>query len=315
VKRIVLLGLEVIVVLLLLGAAYWYYVLDGSVGEDTSFKLDIAAWRELVRDDAAQLPSDIRVEFVGRDLIPFAAVEAGGAFQPHTMARTAFQVNGAVGSVIIDSGMDKQLAESLQREGQRVYDERAYGRVLAAMGTAARVAVTHEHADHIGGVARFPEPGKLAPRLALTKPQLDALSTVATGGTVPAAYAQVQPIELSGPVRIAPGVVMIPAGGHTPGSVLFYVRGWGGRELLFIGDVAWSVSNVRKPAVRPRLIQDFFMTPPEQRAKVSAQVRALHALSKAEPALIIVPSHDDTYLAQLIASGVMRERFAAAVTP
>lgn len=308
-NRLVRIALEVIVVLALLGGVYWYYVLDGAVPEASSVQLDINAWRELVRDDAAQLPTDIRVEFVGRDLIPFAAVEAGGAFEPYTMARTAFQVNGAVGSVVIDSGMDQALAESLQREGQREYDPAAYKRVIAAMGSAVRVAVTHEHPDHIGGVARFPVPERLAERLAITAPQLEGLRAVATDGAVPPALANVKPIDLSAPQRIAPGVVMIPAEGHSPGNVMFYVRAWGGRELLFVGDVAWALSNIRKPAVRPRLLQDFFMTPAEQRSKVAEQVRALHNLSKAEPALIIVPSHDNSYIEQLITAGVMRQRF------
>jgi glyoxylase-like metal-dependent hydrolase (beta-lactamase superfamily II) len=300
----------VIVVVALLGAAYWYYVLDDAVPETSSYVLDISTWRALVRDDAAQLPTDIRVEFVGRDLIPFAAVQAGGAFEPYTMARTAFQVNGAVGSVVIDSGMDKTLAESLQRDGQREYDERAYARVIAAMGSAVRVAVTHEHPDHIGGVARFPVPERLAERLAITAPQLAGLRALAPAGVVPPALANVQPIDLKAPMRIAPGIVMIPADGHTPGSAMFYVRMWGGRELLFIGDVAWTLSNIRKPALRPRAVQDFFMSPAESRTKVGEQVRALHNLSKAETGLIIVPSHDNAYLGQLIASGVMRQPFA-----
>jgi glyoxylase-like metal-dependent hydrolase (beta-lactamase superfamily II) len=307
--RVIRIVVEVIAVLALVGLAYWYYALDGAAPESSTYKLDIAGWRELVRDDAAQLPTDIRVEFVGRDLIPFAAVEAGGAFEPYTMARTAFQVNGAVGSVVIDSGMDRGIAESLQREGQREYDERAYERVIAAMGSAVRVAVTHEHPDHMGGVARFPVPERLAERLAITAPQHAGLGALARGGVVPPALANVQPIDLKAPVRIAPGVVMIPADGHTPGSVMFYVRAWGGRELLFIGDVAWTVSNIRKPALRPRVVQDFFMSPSESRTKVGEQVRALHDLSKAEPALIIVPSHDNAYLEHLLAAGVMRQRF------
>lgn len=307
--RGVRIGLEAIVVLLLLGGAYWYYVLDGAVTDASGYKLDIAAWRQLVRDDAVQLPTDIRVEFVGRDLVPFAAVQAGGAFSPYTMARTAFQVNGAVGSVVIDSGMDKDLAGALQRDEQSVYNERAYARVIAAMGNAARVAVTHEHPDHIGGVARFPVPERLAERLTLTTPQFAALRLFAQGGVVPPALANAEIVDLQQPRRIAPGVVMIPAAGHTPGSVMFYVRMWDGRELLFLGDVAWTISNVRKPALRPRLVQDFFMSPAEERAKVAEQIRALHELAKVEPALVMIPSHDDAYLAQIIASGLIRERF------
>lgn len=313
--RAIRIGLEAIIVLALIGVGYWYYGLDGSVPEATDQRLDIAAWRELIRDDTPQLPTDIRVEFIGRDLIPFAAVEAGGVWAPFTMARTAFQVNGAVGSVIIDTGMDKEIARAFERDGQSNYDEKAYGRVIAAMGHAVRVAVTNEHADHIGGVARHPNAEALATRLALTRTQLDGLAKHAPGGVMPAAFAGVEPIAHDGPQRVAPGIVMIPADGHTPGSVMYFIRMWGGREVLFIGDIAWSVSNVRTPAVRPRLMQDFLMSPPEDRSRVSAQVRALHELTKAERNLTVVPSHDEGHLLRLIEAGIFRERFVAPVTP
>jgi glyoxylase-like metal-dependent hydrolase (beta-lactamase superfamily II) len=308
-RRFILIAVEVLVVVGLIGAAYWYYIADGSVPDTSDYALDIAQWRELVREDQVQLVTEIRVEVVARDIVPFAAVQAGGAWRPYTMVRTAFQLNGPTGSVVIDSGMDAAMAKSLQRDGQSIYDEKAYDRVIAAMGNAARVAVTHEHPDHIGGVARFPVPERLAERLTLTKAQFDGLAQISAGGRVAPAFAQMPLTELTGPVRIAAGVVMIPAPGHTPGSVMFYVRTWNGREALFIGDVAWSMSNVRAPAVRPRAVQDFYMTPPEERAKVSAQIRALHELAKKEPALAIIPAHDEDQLNAVMASGLVQPKF------
>lgn len=301
-------GVVLLVLLALGGGAYWYYVADGDVPESSDYKADIAGWRALVAADTAALPNDLRVEVVGRDKIPFAVVQAGGAFEPYVMARTAFQLNGPQGSVVIDSGMDSELAAGNQRD-EAVYDEAAYGRVIAAMGNAIRVAVTHEHPDHIGGVARFPVPERLAERLTLTTKQFAALRLFAPGGVVPPALAQAQMIDPSGPVRVAPGVVLIPAPGHTPGNVMFYAKFADGREVLFLGDVAWTMTNVTKPAVRPRFIQDFMMSPPEQRAMVAAQIRALHDLAQAEPTLVMIPSHDAVHLAQLQADGVVKPLF------
>jgi glyoxylase-like metal-dependent hydrolase (beta-lactamase superfamily II) len=224
------------------------------------------------------------------------------------MARTAFQLNGPSGSVVIDSGMDKELASANQRD-EATYDEAAYARVIAAMGNAARVAVTHEHPDHIGGVARFPLPERLAERLTLTSKQFEGLRLFAPGGVVAPEIANADIRGLDAAERIAPGVVMIPAEGHTPGNVMFYARLADGGEALFLGDVAWTLTNVTKPALRPRLIQDYFMKPPENRALVAAQIRALHELAKAEPALVMIPSHDDGHLQKLIADGVVKEQF------
>ncbi|MCE9520991.1 MAG: MBL fold metallo-hydrolase [Alphaproteobacteria bacterium] len=288
--------------------AYWYYVADGAVPEATSYKTDIAEWRRLVSGDTANLPSEIRIEFVGRDTMPFVAVQAGGANVDFARARTAFQLNGPDGSVIIDSGMDQDTAGKAQRGESAKFDAAAYGRVIAAMGSATRVAVTHEHIDHIGGVLGFPVPERLAERLVLTQKQFDGLGG-ATGKGVPAAYATMTHLDLSTPTRIAAGVVMIPAEGHTAGSAMFYVRLNDGREALFLGDIAWAISNVRLPALRPRFVQQFYMSPPEDRGKVGAQIRALHELATVEPGMAMIPSHDDAHFAALIASGLIKEQF------
>lgn len=302
-------GIVLLAALALGGGGYWYFVADGDVPAGGDYKADIAAWRALVADDTAALPNELRVEIVGRDKIPFAAVEAGGAFSPYLMVRTAFQLNGPQGSVVLDSGMDAELAAGNQRD-DAIYDAAAYGRVIAAMGNASRVAVTHEHPDHIGGVARFPVPERLAERLTLTTKQFAALRLFAPGGVVAPELANGDMRGLDAAERIAPGVVMIPAEGHTPGNVMFYAKMADGRELLFLGDVAWTLSNVTKPAVRPRFVQDFLMKPPEQRPMVAAQIRALHELAKAEPKLVMIPSHDAANLEKLKADGVVRQGFS-----
>ena len=298
---------NVALVLLAIGAGFfWYYVADGSVPETSAYKTDIAAWRQLVAGDTGQLPNEIRIEIVGRDTMPFVAVQAGGANKDFVRVRTSFQLNGPAGSVIIDSAMDQEIAKTAQRGEAAVFDKAAYGRVIAGMGVAAHVAVTHEHLDHIGGVLRFPVPERLAERLVLTKQQFAGLGSA----KVPPAYAAMAHLDLTAPTRIAPGVVMIPAEGHTPGSAMFYARLADGREVLFLGDIAWAISNVRAPAVRPRFVQQIYMTPPEDRAKVADQIRALHDLSKAEPALTMIPSHDGAHIDELIAKGLFKNQFA-----
>jgi glyoxylase-like metal-dependent hydrolase (beta-lactamase superfamily II) len=291
------------------GAGYWHYIADGAVPERASYEADIGIWRQLVAGDTAELPNEVRVEIVGRDAVPLAAMQAGATFDEYPRVRAAFQVVGPSGSVIVDSTMDKDIAAKAQRGETASFDEAAYERVIAAMGVASKVAVTHEHPDHIGGVARFPVPERLAERLVLARPQYEGMASSAAGGTVPPAYARAQILDLPAPARIAPGVVMIPASGHTPGSVMFFVKLADGREVLFIGDIAWVISNVRDLATRPRFTQQFFMVTSEDRAKVADQIRALHDLSKSEPALVMIPAHDAPLIAQLVTSGLIKERF------
>ncbi len=300
-------GIALVVLLVLGGAAYWYYVADGAVPAQTSYKTDIAGWRQLVSGDTSQSPNEIRIEFVGRDTMPFIAVQGGGASKDFARTRASFQLNGPAGSVIIDSTMDKEIAAKAQRGDGATFDEAAYGRVISAMGVAAHVAVTHEHIDHIGGVLRFPSPERLAERLVLTKQQFEGLEH-SKGIAIPPAYAAMAHLDLTAPTRIAPGVVMIPAPGHSPGSAMFYVRLADGHEVLFLGDVAWAISNVRTPAMRPRFVEQFFMAP-ENRAEVGDEIRALYDLSKAEPGLVMIPAHDDAYIGELITSGLIKPQF------
>jgi glyoxylase-like metal-dependent hydrolase (beta-lactamase superfamily II) len=301
-------GVTLLVLAAIGAGAYWYYVVDGAVPASASYKTDIAAWRTLVAGDTAELPNEIRVEIVGRDAVPLGAMQAGAPFEDYPRVRAAFQVNGPTGGVIIDSTMDQEIAKLTQRGDTATFDEAAYGRVISAMGVATKVAVTHEHPDHIGGVARFPLPERLAERLVLTKAQHDGMASFAAGGKTPASYAAAT-IDLAAPTRIAPGVVMIPAEGHTPGSVIFYVRLADGREALFLGDVAWVLSNVKNLATRPRFTQQFFMVTREDRAAVADQIRALHELSVAEPQLAMIPAHDAPLIAALVTSGLLKEQF------
>jgi glyoxylase-like metal-dependent hydrolase (beta-lactamase superfamily II) len=290
-----------------LAGAYWYYVADGAVPATASYKTDVAAWRALVVADTASLPNEIRVEIVGRDTVPLGAMQAGAPFEEYRRVRAAFQLNGPSGSVIIDSAMDKDIAAKAQQGPSASFDEAAYGRVLAAMGNSSRVAVTHEHPDHIGGVARFPVPARLAERLTLSSRQQAALREFAPDAATALAAADIRGLDIA--ERIAPGVVMIPAAGHTPGSVMFFVKLADGREALFIGDIAWVLSNVTDLKTRPRFVQQFYMVSSEDRAAVADQIRALHDLKAAEPALAIIPAHDAPVIEALVASGLLKSEF------
>jgi glyoxylase-like metal-dependent hydrolase (beta-lactamase superfamily II) len=301
-------GMLLVVLLAVAGGAFWYLVADGSVPATSSYRTDIAGWRNLVAADAGQLPTEIRIDIVGRDTMPFMAAQGGGANVDFARVRAAFQLNGPAGSVIIDSTMDRDMTVRMQRSGPVSFNEAAYGRIIAAMGVAARVVVTHEHADHIGGVARFPVPERLAERLTLNRPQYEGLGSATPDGKIPPEFAKAQILDLTQPTRVAPGVVMIPAPGHTPGSAMFYVKLADGREVLFIGDIAWALSNITTPATRPRFISQFFLKN-EDRAAVANEVRALHDLAAVEPALTILPAHDAVYIDQLISKGLLQPQF------
>ena len=86
-----------------------------------------------------------------------------------------------------------------------------------------------------------------------------------------------------------------------------------GTEYLFVGDIAWNMTNIDELTTRPLLLNLLFFHPPEERDRTRAQLRALHDLTQSEPALVIVPAHDRDHIEALIADGRLARGFAPAL--
>ena len=104
-------------------------------------------------------------------------------------------------------------------------------------------------------------------------------------------------VDYEGYLPLAPGMALVKAGGHTPGSQMVYVALQSGREYLLIGDATWHMDGVRlmKGKDAPWVTED-------QNA-VLDQLRWLNQLSRTDPRLVIVASHDEEQHAELVKSG------------
>ena len=98
---------------------------------------------------------------------------------------------------------------------------------------------------------------------------------------------------------MAPGVVLVKAPGHTPGSQLVYVQLADGRELILTGDTAWHRENVELVEGPPRLTSLLLKN---DRAANACQLQALHDL----PAEVhVVPGHDARVVDALVSAGLL----------
>ncbi len=221
----------------------------------------------------------------------------GAAADPSVQARTAFQVVYADGSVMVDAGMDQQVHTFFGRGVEEPYDAVAARQVEGALRRARLIVMTHEHGDHVGGVIRGPMAAELAPKTILTRAQVRTLTT----------SPQMPEIRLTGEAAkrylvldydkyypLAPGMVLISAPGHTPGSQMVYVALESGREYLLVGDATWHMDGVRLVTGKdaPWIVED--------KAAVLDQLRWLNRLSNTEPGVTIVASHDDEQRTALI---------------
>jgi glyoxylase-like metal-dependent hydrolase (beta-lactamase superfamily II) len=288
----------------------WWALFDGAAPARAPGEFDLAAYRALVADDGPEtLPTAVRIEFVGESQAPSFAAEAGALDGNRTFSYNSLQIVAPGGDTIIDGAVDRETLDQMS-QAKGVFSEASYARVLAAMAQASQVMITHEHLDHVMAVARHPDPEALAPRLRLTRPQLDGLPQHAPGGVLAPAITAAEPLDLSTPRRIAPGIAAAAAPGHSLGTEVIFVR-TNAREYLFIGDIVWVMSSLEHLRGRPRFIRWIVPGVDPGRARVLAQIRALHDIAAAEPELIIVPAHDDPYLRGLVSSGVLTEGFAS----
>ena len=153
-------------------------------------------------------------------------------------------------------------------------------------------------------VARSPHLPELQEHVLLTREQIS--SSLFPGlGFPEAVRTRLHPITYERRLRIAPGVVLIEAPGHTAGSQIVYVRLEQGREYLLVGDVAWHRLHFQEPRGHPRLSAWLLG---EHLPSVLAQLRSLHQAWRNQ-AVVVVPSHDGLYLEELVASGLLASNF------
>jgi glyoxylase-like metal-dependent hydrolase (beta-lactamase superfamily II) len=230
----------------------------------------------------------------------------GAPADPSVQARTAFQVMYADGHVMVDAGMDQQVHRFFGRGVDEPYDSAAAGQVERALVTAKLIVVTHEHGDHVAGVVRSPRALELASKTILTRSQVQTLLTTPQMPEIKLTEemaARYLVVDYDRYFPLASGIVLIKAPGHTPGSQMVYIALESGREYLLIGDAAWHMDGVRlmKGKDAPWITED-------QNA-ITSQLQWLNDLSRSEPRLVIIASHDDDERVDLIRRGILGGRF------
>lgn len=299
--------LQILIFVLALGLPAWILLVEHSPAPRESYPLDIATLRQLAGSLPGDKPVAIRVEHIMDFTFAEAMVMAGEPWKGTAIPIYSYQLQFPDSTLIVDSAMARAIAKP--EFLVPFYDDDAYARLQQGLSQARQIVITHEHMDHIGGIADHPQLSALKPALRLTPEQLGNPAAMKPA-ELPAGFAEgYSPLRYEAMTAIAPGVVLIRAPGHTPGSQMVYVQRADGRELLLLGDVCWQMRNIDAQRERP-----LFMTLMlgEQRQPVLAQFAALKALREAEPALRLMPGHDGAVMQTLLAEGLVQKRFVLA---
>ena len=297
------------VLLLIAAAAYYWLIMESHAPADAHYAFDIAEIRRLADASAGEKPSAIEVEQVAAFSFPATAVVAGDGWDSRDLPVYSYRLVYPTSTVIVDTALNQEGGDG----DLASFDADAYLRMQAAMSQASSIVITHEHMDHIGGLAAHPDPAKVLATARLTREQIAHPELMAPATFADAALERLQPLEYDRYHALAPGVVLIKAPGHTPGSQMVYVQRSDGAEVLFLGDVAWQFRNIETQRERPRLVTWFLLK--EDRTAVFGQLAALKQLHESEPRVHIVPGHDAEVVSALLHAGVLKAHFDALAAP
>lgn len=300
IRRILIALAALVVVIVTAFGAYVYWMFyDNRMPSSGKFALDIDAIRLMSQSIDGPLAQRIEVETLSHTFAPKIAMAAGTDWSQVDLVRNSFKVTFPNQSVLIETGQSRANA---MRFGADSYDDEAWQRMLEAMTSAHIILITHGHADHAGGLLELAGNEGVRVAARLNANQIEAMKS---GGLAATAFKPT--LEADEPLAIAPGIVVIPAPGHTPGSQLVYVKLQDGREYLFVGDTASLADNVR--LLRPRSRYVMSNMSGDDRLAVFLQSRAIQVLLNQEPQIYLVPGHDATETEHLIDRGAIGRGF------
>lgn len=234
------------------------------------------------------------------------AYRGGSLRDARDFAMAATLVRHPRGDLLIDTGLGRDIDAQFRRMPLwfRATTSWTRGRSareqLDAAGYDRRalrgILLTHAHWDHASGVADFPDTPVLLP--AAERRFID------DGGWITCVARSLGPVryetyDFDGPPYLGfprshdvygdGAIVVVPAPGHTPGSVIVFLTLPSGKRYALVGDLAWQREGITEREERPWPMRALADADAEG---VRAGLVHMAALAAGMPDLVLVPAHD-----------------------
>jgi glyoxylase-like metal-dependent hydrolase (beta-lactamase superfamily II) len=225
----------------------------------------------------------------------------GGAFRDkRNFASAAVLISHPGGDLLIDAGFGEHADEHIAMLPAFRRSTHALGRSVSAQLDAAGyersrlrgVLLTHSHWDHVSGLDDLHVPVYMSPgeREYAAKAKDDRVFAHVAAGH------EIREIAFDGPAYLGfaashdfygdGSVVVVPAAGHTTGSVVVFVTLPSRQRYAFIGDLTWQLDAVERGVDRPWLMRKLADSDPAQIRTDLARIVAIADRFQ------VVPAHD-----------------------